>query len=383
MDGVEQAEEVPMMVAATTPQMSFVAKIGTHEKFIRQWEVATSTGWGEGVTLRHVKLERGEDGADTDASQILCTDQYAIPPAAPSLSLVIRVQYSRSFAENQVLRLHDADGSPFGEELHAFANIPSAQLENLPEYIANLTSDSEPYKLSGARAIRKLLADPDGAPIRQVIDAGALPLLVECIGQAFNSHPKLQFEAAWALTNIASGDSQSTNLVAEASLDRVVGLLHSTSNEVVDQAVWCLGNVAGDGGPLRDAVHSVPGCMDRLLELLHTPNQTVSMLRNTTWTLSNLCRGEPKPKAAFITDEVVRTLIELGYHADAAVAADATWGLRYLASDPVHSEALIRNGVVAGLAARVCSSDYTADRNYVCSASVMALGLLEIGRAHV
>ena len=42
-----------------------------------------------------------------------------------------------------------------------------------------------------------------------MINAGCLPYLVQCLGA--DDNPKLQFEAAWALTNVASGESRHTN----------------------------------------------------------------------------------------------------------------------------------------------------------------------------
>ena len=194
----------------------------------------------------------------------------------------------------------------------------------LPNFVQLVNSSSIQDVHQGVMLIRKLLSVKEQAPIDQIVQSNVTPILIQCMMQTEN--PALQFEASWALSNIAAGSKDDTLHVLQTNAVPIwVQHFSSQDPDLVEQAAWAIGNIAGGGLDCREyCVNS--GALAAVLAVITGPlaEQHLPIMQNCVWALSNLCRFKPSLHIDAVT-EAIPIALQLITSANADLAFDALW----------------------------------------------------------
>ncbi|KAK7337530.1 hypothetical protein VNO77_18110 [Canavalia gladiata] len=235
-----------------------------------------------------------------------------------------------------------------------------ARWMTLSDMIQGVRSDDTAAQLKAATHFRKMVSQGFKVPIDMMVRVGLVHRFLEFLRR--RDERQLQFEAAWILTYVSSGISQHTKLLVDlGAIPLFVQLLSSKTLDIVEQAVWALGNIAGDSPSYRDIVLD-HGALEPLLSQLPSmsrlpslsrllPKRTsivldleLPMLRTAVWTLTNFFYGKPGVEFEKVKP-ALPVLLQLIYLTDEQILTDACWALSYLSDGSVlNIEAIIEGG---------------------------------------
>lgn len=179
--------------------------------------------------------------------------------------------------------------------------------EELPMLLSRIKDKSRLIRHEAIIRLRKLLSIRQGLPIQETIDLNGVPVLIEMAQDSSELH--LRLEATWCLANLVSGNSAQTNTMVQKN---IIGLFQTILNDpypqIVEQAIWGLGNIIGDCVTFRNKVVKAK-VLPQLIRLLKKFKDFPNVKKNIIWCLSNACRIKPSKEKLEKMEESVDTLI--------------------------------------------------------------------------
>lgn len=178
---------------------------------------------------------------------------------------------------------------------------------NLKEYLEAVKSEDRIQRHKAIIYLRRSLSNRDNLPIQNIIDLNGVPLLMDIAKDTSELHMRL--EATWCLANLVSGTSEQTaTMISKDIIGLFIGILDDQYSQIVEQAIWGLGNIIGDCVHFREKVVKNK-VLPKLIKLLQKFDN-MSIVKNIIWCLSNACRIKPNKEQYTAMKEPVVSMIK-------------------------------------------------------------------------
>ena len=187
------------------------------------------------------------------------------------------------------------------------------------------------------KILRSLSTNKTYTPGKELLQSGIVRYLEGYLG---GGREEIVVESVWIMCNIVSSKDVKTEFVFEGKLAmKLLQLLDPRSLEIYYNVVWTLGNISGDNLESRNSLISL-GIIDILVESSNylipsslttsaLPNEVLVALRETSWVMSNVCRGKPYPAYSLVFP-FLEIFIKMIFLNDMQMNENALWGLHYL-----------------------------------------------------
>lgn len=192
---------------------------------------------------------------------------------------------------------------PEGEKVISLINDTLNQdvsPNEINNYVQMIRSSERLKRIVGIVKLRLVLSIQEDTPIQAVIDTNIASELIRIVKEKEEEY--LRIEATWCLTNLATG----TNLQVQSLIDKgiiplYVLILAEDNINLIEQAIWGIGNIAGDCIEFRDELLENK-CMYFFAHLYEKIKKSAkrSFIKQLVWAASNLSRLKPVPEIPLI-----------------------------------------------------------------------------------
>jgi len=221
-----------------------------------------------------------------------------------------------------------------------------------------LNSKQKHEQLRAVVLLRKFVSVQDTESFHQLYLVDDLKVYARLSQLMAAQDTAIQYEIGWLLTNICAGPSELCWNVYQHCIDGIVHLTTSPDWRVRWQAAWCLGNIAGDCGALRDAlfIHT-PNLVSKLCKATDVKSDledanlaTTSLCRIVVWVVGNLARWE-----GTVPSQITPCLPLLKHlilnATDSQLTSEILRTLKYVLHEPRHDDVI--QGLDMHLVARI------------------------------
>lgn len=182
--------------------------------------------------------------------------------------------------------------------------------------------------------VRKILSNKHNVPIQETIDLNGVPLLIEIAKNTEELH--LRMEATWCLANLVSGQPSTTEMLVNKNvIELFISILDDEYPQIIEQAVWGLGNIIGDSLEMRNKVLQYKVVI-KFINILQKYTQ-ITLRRNLIWALSNLCRIKNRKNDNFneVSPAVDTLITAFMIYQDVSIKNDCLMGFAEYCKNPM------------------------------------------------
>lgn len=227
----------------------------------------------------------------------------------------------------------------------------SISLSEIPLILSNLskilqTSENCSEILEVLRAVRGLVSTSESPPIDLIMQS----MITHDIFNTLNiNYPdEIIRESSWIFCNLATGSNACIQCLIEiGSIEQAVGLIGKVSDEVMENIIWFIGNIAADcNSSCEDIINSQ--FILKMQEFYFTSTEIPQeVLEITAWTFSNLVRKSvdlPIDKSNSLLNILKNILPGVNTEKCLYNWVKAVCGISF--KSPVHNQAIIERKLI-------------------------------------